>query len=173
MTSTWERGCASRAGHDARTHADGTLSVFDDEGDPPEAKQSRGLVLAVDDGARVVSERTQYFHPGKHLLAGSQGSTQYLPGGDVFIGWAAEPYYTEFQQDGTLVLDGRFSTGSSYRAFLLWLDRDANRPTHRGHDEQERPDDPVCIVERVDRDRSLAASRGHADRGNLQPVAGV
>ena len=27
--------------HDARVHADGTITLFDDEGDPPEAKQSR------------------------------------------------------------------------------------------------------------------------------------
>ncbi len=158
--------------HDARTHADGTISVFDDEGDPPEAKQSRGLVLAVDDGARVVSERTQYFHPGKHLLAGSQGSTQYLPGGDVFIGWGAEPYYTEFQQDGTLVLDGRFSTGSSYRAFRFgWTGTPTDQPT-------------VATTSKNGQTTLYASWNGSTETarwqllaatptGNLQPVAGV
>ena len=103
--------------HDARTHSDGTISIFDDEGDPPEAKQSRGLVLNVDETAKRVFEKAQYSHPVKRLLVGSQGSVQDLPGGDVFIGWGAEPYFTELQQDGTMVLDAKFATGTSYRAF--------------------------------------------------------
>ena len=77
--------------HDARTHADGTISVFDDEGDPPEARQSRGLVIAVDETTMKATEVGQYAHPDKSLLAGSQGSVQLLPGGNVFVGWGAEP----------------------------------------------------------------------------------
>jgi Arylsulfotransferase (ASST) len=103
--------------HDGRSHADGTISLFDDEGDPPEAKQSRGLILDVDETAMTAEVKTQYFHPKKALLAGSQGSLQVLPGGDVMIGWGAEPYYTELQADGTMVLDGRYAKGTSYRAF--------------------------------------------------------
>jgi hypothetical protein len=103
--------------HDARTHADGTLSLFDDEGDPPEAKQSRGLVLDVDETAMTANVKTQYTHPRQSLLTGSQGSFQILPGGNVVVGWGADPYYTEFQADGTIVLDGKFAKGSSYRAF--------------------------------------------------------
>ena len=108
--------------HDARTHADGTLSLFDDEGDPPEAKQSRGLILDVDETAMTADVRAQYFHPKKALLAGSQGSMQVLPGGDVMIGWGAEPYYAQLQADDTMVLDGRFAKGTSYRAFRFdWM----------------------------------------------------
>ncbi len=115
--------------HDARTHADGTLSLFDDEGDPPEAKQSRGLVLDVDEAARTADVKAQYTHPGRGLLAGSQGSVQLLPGGDVVIGWGAEPYYTELQQDGTMVLDGKFAKGTSYRAFRFdWTGRPTDVP---------------------------------------------
>ncbi len=115
--------------HDARTHADGTITLFDDEGDPPEAKQSRGLVLAVDETAKTANVRSQYFHPGQSLLAGSQGSFQVLPNRDVVIGWGAEPYYTELQHDGTLVLDGKFATGTSYRAFKFdWTGRPTDKP---------------------------------------------
>jgi hypothetical protein len=103
--------------HDARTHADGTLSLFDDQAAPPEAKQSRGLVLNVDETAKKATVQREYLHPSKTLLAGSQGSFQVLPAGNVLIGWGAEPYYTELQPDGSLVLDGKFATGSSYRAF--------------------------------------------------------
>jgi len=115
--------------HDARTHADGTITLFDDEGDPPEAKQSRGLSLLVDETAKTAEVKAQYFHPGKSLLAGSQGSVQVLPTGDVVIGWGAEPFYTELQQDGTLVLDGKFAAGTSYRAFKFeWTGQPTDKP---------------------------------------------
>jgi hypothetical protein len=115
--------------HDARTHADGTLSLFDDEGDPPEAKQSRGLVLAVDETAMTANVKTQYSHPSKPLLAGSQGSFQVLPGGEVLVGWGAEAYYTELQEDGTMVLDGKFAEGNSYRAFRFdWTGQPTDVP---------------------------------------------
>jgi hypothetical protein len=102
--------------HDARLRADGTISLFDDQGDPPEAKQSRGLVLAVDESAKTAAVRQEYRHPGRGLLAGSQGSFQTLSNGNVLVGWGAEPFYTEYEADGTLVLDGQLATGTSYRA---------------------------------------------------------
>jgi hypothetical protein len=115
--------------HDARAHADGTISLFDDQDAPPEAKQSRGLILAVDESARTATVDREYFHPSKSLLTGSQGSFQVLPGGDLFIGWGAEPYYTELQPDGTLVLDGKYAAGSSYRAFRLeWTGKPTDVP---------------------------------------------
>ncbi len=115
--------------HDARTHADGSITLFDDEGDPPEAKQSRGLVLDVDEVKRTATVQTQYLHPDGRLLAGSQGSFQMLPNTDVLIGWGADPYYTELQADGTLVLDGRLLSGTSYRAFrFAWIGRPADQP---------------------------------------------
>ena len=103
--------------HDARGHADDILTLFDDEGDPPEAKQSRGLTLNVDETAMTAKLVAQYHHPGKELLAGSQGSVQVLPNSDVLVGWGSEPYYTEFRNDGTLVLDAEFAEDQSYRAF--------------------------------------------------------
>lgn len=103
--------------HDAKSHPGNIVTVFDDEGDPPEAAQSRGLVLSVDEGAMRVTLTHAYLHPGKGLLAGSQGSMQLLPNGDVFVGWGAEPYYTEYRADGTAVLDAKFAKGQSYRAF--------------------------------------------------------
>ncbi len=115
--------------HDARSHPDGTVSLFDDEGDPPEGPQSRGLVLDVNETALTATLARQFPHPGRRLLAGSQGSVQLLPGGDALVGWGAEPYYTEFQADGTMVLDAKFATGSSYRAFRFgWTGTPSDRP---------------------------------------------
>jgi hypothetical protein len=115
--------------HDARFHLDGTMSLFDDEGDPPEAKQSRGLVLNVDETTMTATVARQYDHPRNATLAGSQGSVQILPGGHVMVGWGAEPYYTEFEQDGTMVLDAKFAKGTSYRAFRFdWTGTPTDRP---------------------------------------------
>jgi hypothetical protein len=115
--------------HDARAHPDGTISLFDDEADPAEAKQSRGLVLTVDETNKTAEVKAQYRHPGGHLLAGSQGNVQMLPDGDVFIGWGALPYYTEVRADGSLVLDAKLESGSSYRAFRFdWTGTPTDRP---------------------------------------------
>lgn len=115
--------------HDARGHADGTMTLFDDEGDPPEASQSRGLVLAVDETAKKVTLVRQYVHPRRPLLAASQGSMQVLANGDVLVGWGAEPYYTEYRSDGTVVVDARFERGQSYRAFRFpWRGTPTERP---------------------------------------------
>ena len=115
--------------HDARGHPDDIITLFDDEGDPPEAKQSRGLTLNVDERAMTAQLVAQYYHPAKKLLAGSQGSLQVLPNGDVLVGWGSEPYYTEFRNDGTLVLDAEFAGGQSYRAFRFpWIGTPTEAP---------------------------------------------
>ena len=47
-----------------------------------------------------------YVHPVP-LLAGAMGNMQFLPDGRVFVGWGTEPYFSEFGDDGTLLVDGR------------------------------------------------------------------
>jgi len=48
----------------------------------------------------------------------------------MFVGWGAEPYFSEFDTSGALVLDGRFPTNDqSYRAFRMpWVGAPADRP---------------------------------------------
>jgi len=36
------------------------------------------------------------------LQSSSMGSVQVLPNGNIFVGWGAEPYVSEFTPDGTL-----------------------------------------------------------------------
>ena len=103
--------------HHARHLADGTLTVFDDGATPTEEKESRGLFLAVDEARRTVALKKAYVHPAA-LLTEFEGSVQQLPDGHVFVGWGSEPYSSEFDPDGNLVLDARFPTNvQSYRAF--------------------------------------------------------
>jgi len=104
--------------HDARMPSNSTISVFDDGSDGPQTteKQSRGLVLAVDETARTVKVARSYRHP-RSLLASAMGSVQLLPDGNAFVGWGTAPFASEFRADGTLAADARLpSPLYSYRA---------------------------------------------------------
>jgi hypothetical protein len=104
--------------HDARHHADGVLTLFDDgAGLANVEKASRGLKLHVDQDAMRVSLLKEY-RPDPSLLATSQGSLQLLPGGNAFVGWGSEPYFSEYGANGGLRFDAHIAGGSnSYRAF--------------------------------------------------------
>lgn len=55
---------------------------------------------------------------------------QILPDGRVFVGWGAQPYFSEFSQEGQLLLDGRFpADDQSYRAYSFdWTGQPADAP---------------------------------------------
>lgn len=115
--------------HDARVHPGNVVSLFDDEAAPPEARQSRGLVLEVDEGARTSTLRRAYLHPGRPLRSADRGSVQVLPGGDVLVGWGTLPYFTEYRANGTPVLDGRLGGGQPCRTLRFpWRGRPRDRP---------------------------------------------
>jgi Arylsulfotransferase (ASST) len=104
--------------HDVRRHPDGTVTLFDDEGGPPdEASQSRGLVLALDEQARAVEFIRQYHH-SPPVLTQVLGSVQDLDDGHRFVGWGQSSDFTEYDTSGRAVFDGRLAPStSSYRAF--------------------------------------------------------
>lgn len=105
--------------HDVEWHSGNLLTIFDNESPPPEAKQSAGLVLQVTETAKTVTLLHAYHYPGEDLLVGAQGSVQFLPGGDVFMGWGLQPYFTQYHHDGTAVLKGKFKKQNSYRAYRV------------------------------------------------------
>jgi len=86
-------------------------------------------VLAVDERARTASLVSEYRHPSA-LLATSQGSVQILANGNVFVGWGAEPYVSEFSPSGELLFDAQLGKDYlSYRAYRLpWTGTGAHRP---------------------------------------------
>jgi Arylsulfotransferase (ASST) len=114
--------------HDARRQPDGTLTVFDNGAAPAVERRSRGLILDVDEGAMAASMLHQYTHP--NVLAGSQGSMQILPSGNVFVGWGEVPRVSEFDHAGRLLFDALLGRQyESYRAFRLpWTGRPAQAP---------------------------------------------
>ena len=101
-----------------RRYADGTVSLFDNEGGPPnEATQSRGLLLSVDEKTREAQLVRQCYH-SPPVLSEALGSVQELGGGRIFMGWGDSSYFTEYDPTGKVVFDGRLTPGTeSYRAF--------------------------------------------------------
>jgi hypothetical protein len=102
--------------HDARSHTDGTITLFDN-GNMNTAEQSRGIVLHIDEEAMKANLAREYTHTDK-LLSSTQGNVQVLPNGNVFIGWGSSPVISEFSHEGDLLFDAEFPTeGETYRAF--------------------------------------------------------
>ena len=114
--------------HDARRRLDGTMTLFDNGATPAVEPRSRGLILELDERAMRAALISQYTHP--HVLAGSQGNVQLLPGGNVFVGWGEIPRVSEFHRSGQLVFDAILGKDyECYRAFRLpWRATPAEAP---------------------------------------------
>jgi len=123
-------GAATAFQHDVRPAGPDVYTVFDNGASPPVHAQSRGVVLDVDPDTGSVSVRSQYLHPGRRLLADSQGDMQALPNGDWFVGWGAQPDFSEFSADGRLLFDASLPSGyESYRTLRFrWNATPATSP---------------------------------------------
>jgi hypothetical protein len=104
--------------HDVNLHPDGVMTIFDNEGGPPkEARQSRGLVLQIDETKKTARVHTQ-FHHKPPVLSEALGSVQPLDNGHTFMGWGTSSYFTEYGPGGEVLFDGHLTPGTlSYRAF--------------------------------------------------------
>jgi hypothetical protein len=101
--------------HDARSHPDGTISLFDNGNES--TVESRGAVIGIDEDAMKATLVREYIHPNK-LLSPLQGNVEVLPGGNVFVGWGSSPVISEFSHTGELLFDAEFPLESeTYRAF--------------------------------------------------------
>ncbi len=114
--------------HHARRQSDGTLTIFDNGATPAVEKRSRGLILDLDEQAMTATLVHQYTHP--KVLSGSQGSTQLLPNGNVFVGWGETPRISEFDHSGRMLFDAVLGKRyECYRAFRLpWTGLPAEAP---------------------------------------------
>jgi hypothetical protein len=97
------------------------------------ANCSRGRHVELDyqrKAARLISE---FYHP-ENLISGFEGSYQTLSNDNVFLGWGANPTFTEHTPEGDCVLDVQFNAWRpdkgypiNYRAFKM------NWSTYLGH----------------------------------------
>ncbi len=105
--------------HDAIRQSNGTISLFDNSALPQVRSQSRAIVLKVDSKRKRVSLVRKYTNP-RRLLARNTGNAQLLPKRNVFVGWGAEPYFSEFSRRGRLLFNARipskYKTARAYRA---------------------------------------------------------
>jgi hypothetical protein len=115
--------------HDARAHADGTLTLFDD-GPGPSSQQARALRLGLDLVGKHAILLQQYTHP-QPLDVDAMGNAQVLPDDGVVVGWGTQPYITEFDSRGNVRLDLKFDGNAwNYRAFRLpWVGRPKTLPS--------------------------------------------
>jgi hypothetical protein len=115
--------------HDARRHEDGTISIFDNGASPRLHSQSRVIFLRLN-VHRMRATLVRYVVHRPPRLAINQGNAQLLPRHHVLVGWGYQPYVTEYDARGRIVLDLRFGNGAdSYRAFRYqWTGRPATRP---------------------------------------------
>jgi hypothetical protein len=114
--------------HDARRQPDGTLTLFDNGG-MNFSEQSRVIVVEADEKNMTATLVREYSHPDE-ILALTQGNAQRLPNGNLFVGWGAEPDFSEFSSEGDLLFSARLPADvESYRAFRFpWTGRPEGPP---------------------------------------------
>jgi hypothetical protein len=84
------------------------VTVFDDGAGAFAAhRQSRGVLLRLD-FRRFTATRVNEVDHSPGLLANFEGNFQQLPGGNEFVGWGQQPYFSEYDRKGRLIFDARF-----------------------------------------------------------------
>jgi len=117
--------------HDSKWESADTISLFDNAAGVGKAtsKKSSGMVVRLDMSAHTATLVQRYTAPDVPQ-ASSQGDTQPLPGGDVFVGWGQQEAVSQFAPDGSLVFEARFpKKDNSYRAYRFpWSGHPLSKP---------------------------------------------
>jgi len=106
--------------HDPEALGDDVYTFFDNESSgSPELPYSRAITVKLHLRTHVATLVASDDQP-HGLSAPSQGNAQTTLRGNLFVGWGALPYFSEFDRSGRLLLDAQFPAGvNSYRAYLL------------------------------------------------------
>ena len=118
--------------HDPLPAGDGTIRLFDNEGNGSTRvlSHSRVIWLHLDSGAKTATLIKEIPHP-LGLSAASQGNAQGLDNGNTFVGWGALGRVSEFDPQGKLIFDAVLPARSdTYRAYrAAWVGRPDTQPT--------------------------------------------
>ncbi len=133
--------------HDATLLPNGLISVFDNGGVPIVHPQSRGILVALNQKTGTETLVSEFEHPGTALKAGSQGNVQLLASGNLFIGWGAEPWFSEFSTSGQLLYDAHMPPGDeSYRTYRFpWTGTPSGAPAIAASAGKSSPPTPVTV----------------------------
>jgi hypothetical protein len=106
--------------HDPEALGHHVYTLFDNESSgTPLLASSRAITVKLDARTRTATLVASDNQP-ESLAAPSQGNAQTTRDGDLFVGWGALPYLSEFDPSGQLVFNAEFPAGvNSYRAYLL------------------------------------------------------
>ena len=123
-------GAAPAWQHDAVLQPNGTMTLFDNGATPKIHPQSRAIVLSLNLANMTANLVSSFVHPSLPLVAASQGDMQELAGGNWFVGWGQEPWFTEYDSTGRVLFDAHLPPSyQSYTAFRFpWSARPAQRP---------------------------------------------
>jgi hypothetical protein len=102
---------------ESRSSNDTVLTLFDNEGGPPNVRsQSRAIRVALDWKHMTARSITDEKH-SPPFASNYEGNLQQLADGD-FVGWGQQPYFTQFDRSGRTILDGHMNSWTaSYRVY--------------------------------------------------------
>jgi hypothetical protein len=107
-----------------------TLRIFDNESNGlPVRPSSRVITVRLDRRTRTATLVRSLEYPGG-LSVPSQGDSERLPNGDLFVGWGRLGSFSEFAPDGRVLFDAKLPPGyDTYRAYRLpWTANPTTRP---------------------------------------------
>jgi hypothetical protein len=104
--------------HDPEQVGRDTFTFFDnDSAGTPLLPYSRAVTVRLDFRTRVATLIRSVDQP-EGLSAASQGNAETTRNADLFVGWGALPYFSEFSRSGTLLFNAEFPAGvNTYRAY--------------------------------------------------------
>jgi hypothetical protein len=107
--------------HDPEAIGNGEYTFFDDESDGSTTLLSQSRVVTVKlDLATKVATLVKSIDQPEGLVAPAEGNAQITRNGDLFVGWGALPYFSEYGPSGQLLFNAQFPTHvSTYRAYRL------------------------------------------------------
>ena len=116
--------------HNALAEGPNTIRIFDNESSPQIEPQSRVITVRLDPATKTATLINTVEHP-EGLSAGSQGNSQLLPDGHLFVGWGQLGRFSEFDSSGNLLFDATVPPGyDTYRAYRSpWVGSPETEPT--------------------------------------------
>jgi hypothetical protein len=107
--------------HDPEAIGNDEYTVFDDESDGGTGllPYSRVVTVKLDPATRVATLVKSVKQP-EGLVAVAEGNAQTTRNGDLFVGWGALPFISEFSPSGQLLFNAQYpGVLTSYRAYRL------------------------------------------------------